>query len=145
MIEPVCFRCHKPAADLEEYQGLARENGYESPAAAVWAEEGTFNPETNTFACTDCYIAIGMPSRPYPDSWKAPASEETELPVRIGVGWLLDGSPENDPVRAEAAARYNVLESLFRGALIAIPPSELPILRKMIDDELEKLSREAAS
>lgn len=40
---------------------------------------------------------------------------------------------------AEAAARYNAIEGLFRGALIPIPPSVLPILRKLIAEERERL------
>jgi hypothetical protein len=70
--EPTCAYCGKPASELEEYQDLAKDEGYDSPAEAVRNEEGTYNRESNRFACTACYIKIGMPSLPHPQQWKAP-------------------------------------------------------------------------
>lgn len=67
-----CFKCLKEPQQLAEYIEGAKE--YETtPEEYVKTEEGTYNPETNTFCCTDCYIKIGMPSKPSPDCWKAPA------------------------------------------------------------------------
>lgn len=59
----VCFKCGKRPEDLEEYVDAFEANGdyYESPNDYVIQEEGTFNKATNTFCCTDCYVAIGMP------------------------------------------------------------------------------------
>lgn len=65
-----CFRCLKTPDQIPEYAEIAAEEGM-SPEDYVRSEEGTFNPETQTFACTSCYIAIGMPSAPWP-GWKAP-------------------------------------------------------------------------
>lgn len=62
MIEtsPICMRCKKTPAELEEYVEAA-EDMRTTPDRYVRIEEGTYNPETNTYACTDCYIAMGMP------------------------------------------------------------------------------------
>lgn len=69
--EPYCFRCGKPASSFEayEYQFAGGDN-----ADYVRNEEGTYNPETNRFACDGCYIAIGMPvGEPGQEyGWKAP-------------------------------------------------------------------------
>lgn len=77
--EPYCFRCGKPASSFEEYR---QDCVYDDPDCGgncavdyVKAEEGTYNPDTNRFACDACYIAIGMPveetgSHNY--GWRAP-------------------------------------------------------------------------
>lgn len=78
MSEPICFRCGRKASEIEEYQELAKAEGHADFARLIREEEGTYNPKTNTFACTPCYIAIGMPANPYPrPGWVAPAREET--------------------------------------------------------------------
>jgi hypothetical protein len=41
-----------------------------TPEQYVRSEEGTFNLKNGHFACTACYINIGMPSSPR--GWKAP-------------------------------------------------------------------------
>ena len=33
--------------------------------------DGTYNMETNHFACTECYEHMGRPTAPWP-GWKAP-------------------------------------------------------------------------
>lgn len=66
-----CFVCGKTAEELEEYVECAAENEM-TVAEYVAEEEGTYNPESGNFACSDCYIAIGMPSLPAPYQWKAP-------------------------------------------------------------------------
>lgn len=66
--EPYCFRCGKPASSFSEYASNLEER--QSFAEYVRDEEGTYNPETNRFACDGCYIDIGMPSAP--GGWRAP-------------------------------------------------------------------------
>lgn len=71
--EPYCFRCGRPASSFPEYDYSVRE-GFEVDGADradyVRNEEGTYNPDTNRFACDECYIAIGTPSAV--GGWKAP-------------------------------------------------------------------------
>ncbi len=69
-----CFRCKKRPDEIDEYlPGRAWDEGeFESPSDYVQNEEGTFNPENGHFACTACYIAIGMPALDWPDKWMAP-------------------------------------------------------------------------
>jgi hypothetical protein len=74
MSEPVvqCFRCKKTPEEIPEYQ-LGKwwdEGDFESPTDYCKKEEGTYNPESKQFACTDCYIAIGMPTSRA--GWRAP-------------------------------------------------------------------------
>jgi hypothetical protein len=70
--EPYCFRCGKPASSFSEYASSLEER--QSFADYVRDEEGTYNPNTNRFACDECYIAIGMPAGEPGDAygWKAP-------------------------------------------------------------------------
>lgn len=81
MQSPICFRCGKKPSEIEEYRDLA---AVEYPVEHdddigilvdsryfIESEEGTYNPDTNTFCCTFCYIAIGCPSTP--NGWRAPA------------------------------------------------------------------------
>lgn len=84
MTSPKCFRCCKTPSELEEYASrFIEESGYfESVDDLVRRDEGTFNPATNTFACTECYIEIGMPTAPR--GWKAPASESSYYAELIG-------------------------------------------------------------
>lgn len=64
-----CIGCHKSPDQLEEYIDSGRENGM-TPEDYCWEEEGTLNCANGHFACTTCYIAMGMPSSPF--GWKAP-------------------------------------------------------------------------
>jgi hypothetical protein len=72
----VCFECGRTPEQIEEYVDEAKYlNGIEgvetwTAAKFVMAEEGTLNQENGHFACTDCYIKIGMPSAPR--GWVAP-------------------------------------------------------------------------
>jgi hypothetical protein len=67
-LEPYCFNCLKPASEILDIVQWAE---IEEMTPAEYArEDGTYNPSTNRFACTDCYIAIGMPSSPR--GWVAP-------------------------------------------------------------------------
>lgn len=71
--EPYCFNCGKPASSFEIYKTMSADGfGNEDAAAYIREDEGTYNPETNRFACDGCYIAIGMPSTNTIEGWKAP-------------------------------------------------------------------------
>lgn len=76
--EPYCCRCGKPASSFEAYdahiepEGVDYPNAPKSRADAVREEEGTYNPDTNRFACDACYIAIGMPADNEAGGWRAP-------------------------------------------------------------------------
>lgn len=64
-----CIGCRKEPHEIPEYIELADEHGC-TPAQFVSAEEGTLNPENGHFACTECYIGMGMPSSS--SGWVAP-------------------------------------------------------------------------
>jgi hypothetical protein len=55
-----CCGCDRTPDEIGEYIGMAEEEGI-TPEQFVRAEEGTFNPVTLHFWCTDCYIKAGMP------------------------------------------------------------------------------------
>jgi hypothetical protein len=59
-MQPICIGCNKRPDELEEYIECAGACGM-TPDEFVKAEEGTYNPENGHFACTDCYIKMGMP------------------------------------------------------------------------------------
>lgn len=56
-----CVICIRRPEEINEYVAGAAAEGYESPAAFVELEEGTYNAESEGFYCTECYIAIGQP------------------------------------------------------------------------------------
>lgn len=58
-----CAYCKKPPHEIDEYVEMAEIEDM-TPEQYVRSEEGTFNRETGQFACTSCYIAIGMPASP---------------------------------------------------------------------------------
>lgn len=56
-----CKICKRRPNEIDEYLKLA--NMYcITPEKFIIDEEGTYNPKTKLFYCTDCYIKIGMPS-----------------------------------------------------------------------------------
>jgi len=69
MTSPTCCRCGKTPSQIEEYVEMGVLESME-PDQLVREGEGTYNPETNRFACTDCYIAMGQPSSR--TGWRAP-------------------------------------------------------------------------
>ena len=69
MLQPFDPYCGRTPSQIEEYKVLARADKM-NPDEWVIAEEGTFNPKTNHFACTDCYIKLGQPTAP--NGWKCP-------------------------------------------------------------------------
>jgi hypothetical protein len=56
-----CKICGRQPHEIEEYIEYANVENT-TPEQAVIEDEGTYNPETGLFYCTDCYIKIGMPS-----------------------------------------------------------------------------------
>ena len=67
---PRCTGCQKSPREIPEYVEMARLEGYSTPEEFVRDQEGTFNAVNGHFLCTDCYIAVGMPSSP--QGWVAP-------------------------------------------------------------------------
>lgn len=65
----VCIGCGKSPSELVEYSPAATGEDMD-PDDYVLAEEGTLNRSNGHFACTDCYIKMGMPTAPR--GWKAP-------------------------------------------------------------------------
>lgn len=57
-----CKCCGKKPSEINEYVVYAKIEGYDNPEDFVREEEGTYNPETKQFYCTQCYIKLGMPS-----------------------------------------------------------------------------------
>jgi hypothetical protein len=70
MPTPVCFRCGKTPDELPEYFPASTGADFLDPIQFVIEEEGTYNPANGHFCCTDCYLAIGMPTAN--GGWKAP-------------------------------------------------------------------------
>ena len=67
--EPMCFKCKKRPHEIEEYVEAAEAEGI-TPDEFVQIGEGTYNKKNGHFFCTDCYIEIGMPTKP--GGWVAP-------------------------------------------------------------------------
>ena len=65
--------CKRTPAEIDEYLEAALEAGMGADDY-VWREEGTLNPQTGHFACTTCYIKLGMPSSR--TGWKVPDPHE---------------------------------------------------------------------
>lgn len=57
----ICKVCKRPATKIDEYIRLAKDLDYKSVDECVANEEGTYNPETGYFYCTECYIKVGQP------------------------------------------------------------------------------------
>ncbi len=69
--KPICIGCNKHPDQIEEYIEAAKDEDM-TPDEYVRQEEGTYNRENGHFACTSCYITMGMPAKPYPETWVAP-------------------------------------------------------------------------
>lgn len=69
MTKPICPYCDRHPSEIEEYIEGA-ESIDSTPDHYVATMEGTYNSENGHFACTTCYIAIGMPIAP--EGWVAP-------------------------------------------------------------------------
>lgn len=70
-MRPWCVGCHRYPDEIEEYCDPEL-IGELTPDEYVRLEEGTYHRENHHFAYTECYIAMGMPSKPYPERWVAP-------------------------------------------------------------------------
>ena len=66
---PVCIGCGKKPTEIAEYVEAAEHEDM-TPDSYVRSEEGTYNRESNRFACTKCYVELGMPATP--QGWIAP-------------------------------------------------------------------------
>jgi hypothetical protein len=59
-VEVRCALCGKAPDEIDEYVVAAAVERM-TPEEYVREEEGTLNPETGRFWCTECYITLGMP------------------------------------------------------------------------------------
>lgn len=57
----VCRDCNRTPDQIREYQMMVEDGEYRNADEAVMFNEGTFNPRTGKFLCTECYIKAGMP------------------------------------------------------------------------------------
>ena len=80
-----CFVCQRPAYHCSEWIINALDMGAipsMETCDQLVREDGTYNPETNTFACDYCYVTLEALSgkrlsRPLPGpGWKAPKRED---------------------------------------------------------------------
>ena len=55
-----CRECRRKPEEIPEYVEMAEVEGYSSAEEAA-RTDGTFNPLTEQFYCTECYIEVGMP------------------------------------------------------------------------------------
>lgn len=60
VMPPTCIKCKKEPAELIEYRHSARVEKL-TPDEFVRQHEGTYNPDSNKFYCTSCYVSVGMP------------------------------------------------------------------------------------
>jgi hypothetical protein len=62
-IQPRCRLCRKAPGEIDEYVFRAKDesNYFKDADDVVRQDEGTYNPETGQFYCTDCYVKAGMP------------------------------------------------------------------------------------
>jgi hypothetical protein len=55
-----CKGCGKKPTEIQEYIDEAKMNNM-TVSQYILEEEGTYNPRTHLFYCTECYIKAGMP------------------------------------------------------------------------------------
>jgi hypothetical protein len=67
MNEPSCPYCGRKASEIPDVVFAAEQE--EINPGAFAREDGTYNRETNHFACNECYVKMGAPSSP--SGWKA--------------------------------------------------------------------------
>lgn len=61
----VCRGCGKTPEEIPEYVRAAEYSEFASPTIAVIEGEGTYNPKTGKFWCTDCYIKAKCPANDF--------------------------------------------------------------------------------
>jgi hypothetical protein len=64
-----CIGCDQTPDQIDEYVEMAQSMNV-TPWEYVRREEGTLNHANGHFACTRCYLDMGMPSSP--SGWVAP-------------------------------------------------------------------------
>jgi len=73
-MNPICIGCNRTPEEIDEYIEAAQDDwGVRpgmTPSEYVIEEDATYNSATSHFACTSCYIRMGMPSSK--EGWKAP-------------------------------------------------------------------------
>ena len=65
----ICIGCGKTPEQLAEYTD-PQIIGDMTPDEYVRIEEGTYNKANGHYACSICYIAMGLPASP--EGWVAP-------------------------------------------------------------------------
>lgn len=65
-----CLECKRAPEDIQEYRDAVSDSGEEEHSDDIQDEdvrhfvihnEGTYNPATNVFWCTECYLNKGAP------------------------------------------------------------------------------------
>lgn len=58
-----CANCGKRPEQIEEYVTTAKAEPkyFKDAEDVVRKDEGTYDPSTKLFVCSDCYIKLGMP------------------------------------------------------------------------------------
>lgn len=64
----VCIGCRRGPTDIPEY--FPDECEIDDVVEWITEENDTYNPANGHFACTACYVQMGMPTTP--QGWKAP-------------------------------------------------------------------------
>lgn len=54
----ICRCCKREPKNILEYKVFVWEGEYATEEDAVIGEEGTYDEETSTFLCTDCYVQL---------------------------------------------------------------------------------------
>lgn len=69
--EPTCGACRRKPSQIAEYIDAA---GQEEMSETMYVvhNEGTFNPKTNRFLCTEDYVRAGMPTNDDGTPWQCP-------------------------------------------------------------------------
>ncbi|SHJ53500.1 hypothetical protein SAMN02745163_02087 [Clostridium cavendishii DSM 21758] len=55
-----CKCCGRKPSEIEEYIEMVECGEYKTAELAA-KDDGTYNPSTEKFLCTSCYIKVGMP------------------------------------------------------------------------------------
>ncbi|HMM20603.1 MAG TPA: hypothetical protein PKA10_07670 [Selenomonadales bacterium] len=62
-MQPRCKGCGRTPEQIDEYvyRAVTEKKYFKGANDVVRQDDGTYNPETGQFYCTDCYIKAGMP------------------------------------------------------------------------------------
>lgn len=89
--EPVCRYCDLKASENPDTVATAEAN--EMTPAELARDDGTYNPHINMYACTPCYIKIGMPSSP--SGWQVPG-DIGDIVGPLDINDMVDPADEWD-------------------------------------------------